>query len=165
MKKKTYTLDGENYYSLSQIADKSGKSRQLLNSRMEKGMPLLEAANKIPEKPGQSRAKETKVLGKTYRTFKEACKAHNIPEGTIQSRLKNMTMDEAFLYKNTYSIGSLNAEKVIIENIEYSSQAEACKKLGLNNKTVSSRMKRKNISFEEAVAYYKSKEMCNNEPL
>lgn len=153
-----YTLDGENYYSLTKIAKMTGKSRQLLSSRLDSGMTISEAVNKEVEKKGSQRSKETTVLGVTYPSFKDACDAHHIPEGTIQSRLKTMTLDEAFQYENVYDIGKINAKPEYLDGIKYRSRREACEAAHVNSKSVASYMKRKGVTLEKAVEYYRNKE-------
>ena len=157
-KRKKYTLDGENYYSITKIAEMTGKSRQLLKARLDSGMTILEAVNKEPRKNGSQRAKETTVAGVTYSSFKEACERYHVSEGTIQSRLKTMTLDEAFQYENVYNIGNINAKPEYLDGKKYPSMAEACRSVGINSKSIMSYMKRKGVTFNEAVNYYKNKE-------
>lgn len=133
------SIEGKDYYSVQDLCDNYGVTRQNYYHRLRSGWSIEEALGIISK---------NKILidGVYYDSIKDACVKRGIPYGTILSRKKSgMSVEEAFLA----DIRLPNSKDVKILGVQYRSIAEACRSLGLEYKTVKSRVSSK-WSIEEA---------------
>lgn len=142
---KSTKVDGKEYQSQRQAALRHGKSAQLVHARIKAGMDVEEAYNKeiAIEK------KEITVNGKTYPSFRAACRGEGISYGTAFWRYQN-----GYELDKIFAKGKQISSRITAFKHDFPSRAEACRYYGVNSGSVTWYMRKKGVSLEEAIRHY-----------
>lgn len=141
-----YVIEGRGYYTKQQIADAYNVSTTTLNSRVNSGMTLEEAA--IYKGPNA-----IEIDGKWYSDAKEACEAYGTSLNDYNNnRNDGMSKVEAIKAGHVDRRGrGGNPTPITVAGKTYPSFNAACRHYGVLPQTVQSRMERYHVSAEDAL--------------
>ena len=142
---------GVEYSSIKSACKSLGLNYSTIKSRIDKlGSSFEEVVNQ------SYNSNRTKVVynGVEYNSIRSACKELGFTYKIITDRMRKhkLSFEDAVNYTSTRCNNNVKRIKVTYNGVEYNSIMSACKELGFNYVTVSSRMKRNDLSFEEAIA-------------
>jgi hypothetical protein len=139
-------VEGEDYWSLAELAEAYGILDITLQKRMQSGRWTLEQAVGIEPPPSQERGGLEVVVGKeTFPSLLAACKRHSVDKRIVDLRINRMgwSLDEAF------GLVERSTNAFVVDGVEYKSILAACRHYQLNSKLVDSRL-RLNWTVEQA---------------
>lgn len=140
---KTVTINSFTYRSIAAACKALGVNEPAVRARLREKDETPEQAIQYlldkPEKTGYM------ILGRRFDRIKDVCEAFEISFETLSKRRnEGMSFDEAVSVKN-------RIESVVVENVRYSSVAEACRKLNLSPHKVSAYKQKHDCTSNEAV--------------
>lgn len=97
-------------------------------------------------------SKKVEVFGREFKSMTEACNYYGVKSATVSARMKKgMSLEDALVSK---SVPKNRPKKpVVFKGIEFECEDDLYKFYGVSRNTVSYRMKKKGMSFEEALTH------------
>jgi hypothetical protein len=132
-------VEGEEYWSLAELADAYGILPITLQKRIQSGRWTLEQALGIAPPPVDERGgKQATVDGIEFPSLLAACKHFSVDKRIVDMRINRMgwSLDEAF------GVKIRNTNAFVVAGEEFTSMLEACRAYDLNSKLVDSRLRR-----------------------
>nr|WP_249816698.1 GIY-YIG nuclease family protein [Bradyrhizobium sp. 144] len=131
-------VEGEEYWSLAELADAYDILPVTLQKRMQSGRWTIEQAVGIAPPPSRDiGGKEVTIGGTLFPSLLAACKHFSVDKRIADMRINRMgwSLDEAF------GVKSRNINAIVIAGEEFASTLEACRAHDLNDKLVESRLR------------------------
>ncbi|MGY3347289.1 MULTISPECIES: GIY-YIG nuclease family protein [unclassified Bradyrhizobium] len=131
-------VEGEEYWSLAELADAYGILPITLQKRMQSGRWTIEQAVGIAPPPNREiGGKEVTIGGTLFPSLFAACKHYSVDKRIVDMRINRMgwSLDEAFGLKNR------NTNAIVVAGEEFASRLEACRAYDLNDKLIESRLR------------------------
>ncbi|WP_271619938.1 GIY-YIG nuclease family protein [Bradyrhizobium sp. CCBAU 51745] len=131
-------VEGEEYWSLAELADAYDILPVTLHKRMQSGRWTIEQAVGIAPPPNRERGgKEVTIGGTLFPSLLAACKHFSVDKRIVDMRINRMgwSLDEAF------GVISRNTNAIVVAGEEFASRLEACRAYDLNDKMVDSRLR------------------------
>lgn len=136
------TVAGKRFISRNSAARHFGIAEATVAQRMTRyGWTPDQAFGLAPPPSIEPKRKQTEIGGKTYPNFNSACRAHNVSESAVRSRLESgWSIDAAFGISGSPTRIANNAKEITVDRVTYPSLAAAAEHFLQNPSAVARRL-------------------------